>query len=161
MNAIDLLKSQHREVEDLFSELERAGDTDTKVDLFETVADKLAIHAALEEHHFYPAVKEQRTEGLLHEAVQEHLAVKRLLAELLETDVEDERFDPQLKVLRETVERHVEEEEGDLFRRVRRLFTADRLEAIGSAMSTEQDELEGRGSPREMIPSETEQPASL
>jgi hypothetical protein len=161
MNAIDLLESQHREVEDLFFDLERAPDAETKAELFEAVADKLAIHAAVEEHHFYPAVKDLRTEGLLFEAEQEHLAVKRLLAELLETDVEDETFDGRVKVLKETVERHVAEERSELFRRVRMLFTVDRLEAIGLAMSAEQDELEGRGAPREMAASETEDAAFI
>jgi hemerythrin superfamily protein len=54
MNAVDLLESQHREVEKLFSKIENAKSTATKGKLFEEIADKLAVHAAIEEHHFYP-----------------------------------------------------------------------------------------------------------
>ena len=161
MNAIDLLESQHRDVEDLFSELESATDDETKADLFEELADKLAVHAAIEEHHFYPAVKDQRTEDILLESLQEHLAVKRILADLLETGAEEETFDAQVKVLKETVEHHVEEEETDLFPKVRKLLSKDQLEAIGQAMSAEQAELEDRGAPHERIPSETDRAASI
>lgn len=159
MNAIQLLEGQHREIETLFSEFDQAEDVETKAEAFEAVADKLAIHAAIEEHHFYPAVKEKRTEGLLVESLQEHLSVKQLLADLLETDADHERFDAQMRTLRETVERHVDEEEGELFPRVRMLFTDDRLEAIGQAMSAEQAELEGRGAPRDAIPADLGQVA--
>ena len=58
MSAIDLLESQHREVEKLFQKIEKASKGEDKMRLFEEIADKLAIHAAIEEHHFYPAVKE-------------------------------------------------------------------------------------------------------
>jgi len=161
MNAIELLESQHREVEDLFEEIEDSDDLDTKADLFEQLADKLAIHAAIEEHHFYPAVKEKRTEDILLESLEEHLAVKRILADLMNNNVEDETFDAQLKVLNETVSHHVEEEESDLFPKVRKVLSKDQLEAVGQAMSAEQAELEEKGAPREAIPSETEQAATI
>jgi len=161
MNAIELLESQHREVEDLFEEIEDTDDLEAKADLFEQLADKLAIHAAIEEHHFYPAVKEKRTEDILLESLQEHLAVKRVLADLLENDVEDETFDAQLKVLNETVSHHVEEEEDDLFPKVRKILSKDQLEAVGQAMSLEQSELEEKGSPHEAIPRETGQAATI
>jgi hemerythrin superfamily protein len=161
MNAIELLESQHREVEDLFEEIEDSDDLDTKADLFEQLADKLAIHAAIEEHHFYPAVKEKRTEDILLESLEEHLAVKRVLADLLDNNVEDETFDAQLTVLKETVSHHVEEEESDLFPKVRKVLSKDQLEAVGQAMSAEQAELEEKGAPREAIPSETEQAATI
>jgi hemerythrin superfamily protein len=161
MNAIELLESQHREVEDLFEEIEDSDDLDTKADLFEQLADKLAIHAAIEEHHFYPAVKEKRTEDILLESLQEHLAIKRVLADLLNNNVEDETFDAQLTVLKETVSHHVEEEESDLFPKVRKVLSKDQLEAVGQAMSAEQAELEEKGAPREAIPSETEQAAPI
>src|SRR5690242_16135469 len=101
MSAIDLLESQHREVEKLFAQIEKAKDSKRKLALFEQIADKLAIHAAIEEHHFYPAVKDKRTEDILLEAVQEHLGMKRVLADLLKTDVDDETFDAKIKVLKE------------------------------------------------------------
>ena len=161
MDAIELLESQHREVEDLFSEIEDAGDTAAKTALFEELADKLAIHAAIEEHHFYPAVKAERTEDILLEALEEHLGIKRVLADLLKTDADDQTFDAKIKVLKETVSHHVEEEESDLFPKVRKLFDRERREALGQEMSAEQAELEEAGNAREQVPSETDQPATI
>ena len=161
MDAIELLESQHREVEDLFSEIEDAGDTAAKTALFEELADKLAIHAAIEEHHFYPAVKAERTEDILLEALEEHLGIKRVLADLLKTDADDQTFDAKIKVLKETVSHHVEEEESDLFPKVRKLFDKERREALGQEMSAEQDELEDAGNAREQVPGETDQPATI
>src|SRR5690348_7651469 len=102
MDAIQLLESQHREVEDLFEEIEGSDDNDEKTELFEELADKLAIHATIEEHHFYPAVKDRRTKDILLESLEEHLAMKRILADLMETSPEEDEFDAQIKVLKET-----------------------------------------------------------
>ncbi len=161
MNAIDLLESQHREVEKLFARIEKA-ETDDKEDIFNDIADKLAVHAAIEEHKFYPAVKDRRTEDILLESLEEHLGIKRVLADLLETDADDESFDAKVKVLKEQVTHHVGEEEDDLFPKVRKLFNKDELEAIGQEMSREQAELEESDEPpRDSIPAETSHAASL
>jgi len=161
MNAIDLLESQHREVEALFAKIEAAKSSKAKGTLFEQIADSLAIHAAIEEHHFYPAVKEKRTDDLLLEALEEHVGIKRVLADLLSVDAADKTFDAKVKVLKEQVEHHVEEEEGELFPQVRKLLDEEQLEAIGQQMSAEQAELESAGQPRKLIPSETAHAASL
>ena len=161
MNAIELLESQHREVESLFSKIEKARSAASKTKLFEQIADKLAVHAAIEEHHFYPAVKQKRTEDILLESLEEHLAIKRVLADLLELEAGDETFDAKLEVLKEEVEHHVEEEESDLFPKVRTLIDQDQLEAIGQEMSDEQEDLEEQGDPRNAVPAETGQAASI
>jgi len=161
MNAIELLESQHREVESLFSKIEKARTSASKTKLFEQIADKLAVHAAIDEHHFYPAVKEKRTEDILLESLEEHLAIKRVLADLLDLDAGDETFDAKLKVLKEEVEHHVGEEESDLFPKVRAVIDEDQLEAIGQEMSDEQVELEEQGDPRNAVPAETGQAASI
>jgi hemerythrin superfamily protein len=161
MSAIDLLESQHREVEKLFKKIEKTSNGEEKLRLFEEIADKLAIHAAIEEHHFYPAVKEKRTEDILLESLEEHLQVKRLLADLLKLDVGDEQFDPKIKVLKEEVQHHVGEEEKDLFPKVKKVLSADELDALEQEMVAEQDELEEEGNPRESIPGETGEAAHL
>jgi hemerythrin superfamily protein len=161
MSAIDLLESQHREVEKLFKQVEKAADGRKKLALFEEIADKLAIHAAIEEHHFYPAVKEKRTEDILLESVEEHLTIKRTLADLLKLDVGDKSFDPKLKVLKEEVEHHVGEEEKDLFPKVKKILSADELDALEQEMMAEQQELEEEGNPRATIPDETGEAAPL
>src|SRR4051812_10424667 len=86
MDAIEMLVGQHEEVSGLFEELEAAKNADDKWALFEEIADKLAVHGSIEEKHFYPAVKAKRTEDILLEALEEHLGMKRVLADLLAAD---------------------------------------------------------------------------
>lgn len=161
MNAIDLLEAQHHEVDDLFSKIEKAKDAAAKEKLFVQIADKLATHAAIEEHQFYPAVKAKKTEDVLLESVEEHLGIKRVLADLLETPPSDESFDAKIKVLKEQVEHHVEEERTDLFPKVRKLLSKDELDALAQEMTAEQVELEEAGDPRKAIPGETEEAAPI
>jgi hemerythrin superfamily protein len=159
MNAIEMLEGQHRQVEQLFARIEKA-QGEEKWRLFLEVADALAIHATIEERHFYPAVKEKRTEDILLEALEEHLTVKRTLADLLRTEIEDETFDAKLKVLKEEVEHHVGEEEGDLFPKVRKILDADQLEGIAQEMTATAAELVDN-EPRNQVPNETDRAPSL
>ena len=161
MSAIDLLESQHREVEKLFSQIEKAKDSEKKTQLFQETADKLAIHAAIEEHHFYPAVKAKRTEDILLESLEEHVTIKRTLADLMSIDADDETFDAKVKVLKEEVEHHVGEEEGELFPKVKKILAAAELDALEQEMVAEQEELVEAGEPRASIPNETDKAAPL
>src|SRR5216110_299716 len=104
MNATDLLKEQHAEVKELFEQLEQAEDEDEKQALFQELADNLAAHATIEERIFYPAAYAKKTKELLTEAVEEHLAMKRLIADLLAMTPDHENFDAKIKVLQEQVE---------------------------------------------------------
>jgi len=160
VNAIDLLKQQHREVEKLFEKIEKAG-PDEKEKLFDELADSLAVHAAIEEQHFYPATKDARTEELLQEAVEEHLSMKRIIADLLEMEPDDAQFDAKIKVLQEQVEHHVEEEENELFPKVQKLHSKDELEDLGVLMEQTAEELEEQGAPRMEVPKETGAAAPL
>ena len=110
MNAVDMLKAQHRQVEKLFKAIEEASGEEKQALFFE-LADALAIHTTIEERHFYPGVNAGATEDLLREAVEEHLAAKRTLADLLDMEVDDAQFDAKLTVLKEQISHHVEEEE--------------------------------------------------
>jgi hemerythrin superfamily protein len=154
VNAIDLLKQQHREVEKLFKKIEKA-DLDEKEKLFDQLADALAVHAAIEEQHFYPATKDSRTEELLQEAVEEHLSVKRIIADLLEMEPDDAQFDAKIKVLQEQVDHHVGEEEDELFPKVQKLHSKDELEDLGALMEQTAEELKRQGAPRMEVPKET------
>ena len=153
MNAIDLLMKQHGEAKELLSALENA-EMEDKQELFEKVADALAVHAAIEERHFYPATKDDRTEDLLQEAVEEHLSVKRLIADLLDMPPSDAQFDAKVKVLKEQVEHHIEEEEGDLFPKVKQAHRTEELEDLGALMEETADELL-QSEPRNQVPLET------
>jgi hemerythrin-like domain-containing protein len=161
MNAIELLESQHREVEDLFERFENSDQAAVKRKLVEEISDKLAVHAAIEEQHFYPAVKDEETEDLLMEALEEHLSVKRVLADLLDLKPADETFEPKVKVLKEQIEHHVDEEEEELFPKVTKLLSTDQLEALGQEMTATQVELEAERKPREAVREETDEAAPL
>ena len=160
MDAIALLKSQHREVEKLFSKIESAKDSRVKERLFGELADSLAGHATIEEHQFYPAVRAKRTEDILLESLEEHLGIKRVLADLLQLDADDETFDAKITVLKEQVEHHVGEEEKDLFPKVKKVLDEAQLEALGATMEAEFADLEA-GHPRDAVPSETKHAAPL
>lgn len=159
MDAIDMLKDQHRQVEKLFKQIGKSKG-EQKRRAFIDVADALAIHATIEERHFYPAVKAKRTEDILLEALEEHLSIKRTLSDLLRTDMEDETFDAKMKVLEEEVTHHVGEEESDLFPRVRKLLDRDQLEAIAQEMTATAAELSDT-EPRNQVPSQTDEAPTL
>jgi hypothetical protein len=159
MDAIGMLKEQHGDVAEMFEQLDEV-EGEEKQELFNHLADALAIHAAIEEAHFYPAVRASRTEDILLESLEEHLAIKRVLADLLDLDFDDAVFDAKLKVLQEEVEHHVEEEEGELFPKVSRLFGKERLAEIGAVMQQMADELEGTD-PRFQVRHQTGEAAPL
>jgi hemerythrin-like domain-containing protein len=156
MDAIKLLTQQHREVEDLFEKFEKAGENATKrkLDLCRRISDALAVHAAIEEKIFYPATKDARTEELLHEAVEEHLSAKRIIADLPELDDMDEQAEAKISVLKEQIEHHVEEEEKKLFPQAKKLLDEERLGELGREMEEMARELE-QGEPRLQVPNET------
>ncbi len=160
MNALDLLTEQHDEVDKLIQRIESA-DGEAKEVLFEELADKLAAHAKIEEKIFYPAVMARQTEDILLESVEEHLAIKRVLADLLELDPGEDQFDAKLSVMKEEIEHHArEEEEKELFPKVRKLLGADELDALGGEMVALFEELL-EGEPRKQVPGETGEAASL
>jgi hemerythrin superfamily protein len=161
MDAITLLKRQHREVSGLFERFHKARTGKQKREIFEEIGDSLAIHAAIEEKHFYPSVKKRATADLLQEAVEEHLQIKRVIADLLRLDPGDATFAAKVKVLQDDVEHHVEEEESDLFPKVRKLFDTEDLESLAEAMQATETELKDEGSPREMVTQETERAAPI
>jgi hemerythrin superfamily protein len=162
IDALELLKMQHDEVEMLFGQIEDSDDPNEKTALFTELADKLAAHATMEEKIFYPSVMGEETEDLLLESTEEHLSVKRVLADMLAMDVEEDRFDAKLSVLKEQVRHHArDEEEGELFPKIRKEFSADELSALGNECMALFESLIERGEPRMNVPSELRAAAEL
>jgi hypothetical protein len=158
MNAINLLDEQHNEVEQLFEEFEAVedGGEEEKRKIFEEIADRMAIHASIEEKIFYPAVKVKSTEDILRESLEEHLSVKRLIADLMDTLPSDEQFDAKVTALKEQIEHHVKEEREEMFPKVRQLLTAEELEALGVEMEELAATMMSEPEPRANIPAETD-----
>jgi len=150
-----LLKQQHDEVKELFKRFESAEVDSERQELFDQIADDFAAHGEIEEKIFYPAVYVGKLREKLQEAVEGHLAAKRVAADLLDLDPSDEQFDAKMKVLKELIEHHVEEEEGELFPLVRQNFAREELEALGDQMEQMFDHLK-QDDPREQLPSETD-----
>ncbi|MBA3955625.1 MAG: hemerythrin domain-containing protein [Acidimicrobiia bacterium] len=138
MDAITLLKNDHKTVEKLFKQFEKsdASDSKTRRKLVDQMIEELAIHTAIEEQVFYPAVREDvpDTEDEVLEGLEEHHIVKWTLSELEEMDPGHERFEAKVTVLMESVRHHVEEEESELFPEVRKALGRKRLGQIGDAL---------------------------
>jgi hypothetical protein len=114
--AIQLLKQDHRKVEELFEQFEKAEDSRARRRIVETTIAELKVHAAVEEEIFYPALREALDEEeKVDEAEEEHHVMKLLLAELEKMAPGDERYDAKYKVLAESVKHHVKEEESEIF----------------------------------------------
>lgn len=163
MNAVDLLITQHRQMEQLADQvLEACKEKPEAVPaLFARAGDELTAHIASEEEVFYPAVKAGRTEGILLESLEEHLSLKRLLADLIAMDPAQTTFVPKFKVLSEQMEHHHKEEEEHLFPNVRRSLDATRLDELGLAMKALQDKLKRGGDAREAVTEQTDAAAPL
>jgi iron-sulfur cluster repair protein YtfE (RIC family) len=145
-NAISLLESDHEEVKKLFKAIEAEEDQET---IFDQIKGALEIHAMIEEEIFYPAVKKARSEEVkdeVREAYEEHKQVKALLAAIAETSPNDESYSAKIKVLKEDVEHHVKEEEGEMFPDARK-YLRGKLEDLGAQMQARKDELETNGAP--------------
>lgn len=114
-DVIEMLKTDHRQVQDLFTRFEDA-DKRTRSSIADEALTALEVHAALEEELVYPAIAEViDDEETINEAKEEHHVAKLLIKELRRMDAEDEGFSTKFKVLGELVGHHIEEEEGEVF----------------------------------------------
>jgi hemerythrin superfamily protein len=133
-DAIDLLKADHREAEDLFEQYEKlkdAGKTQEKMAVARKVCGALLIHMEIEEKIFYPRVRgATEDDDMVNEAVVEHAGAKDLIRQLGTMKPEDPMFDAKIKVLSEEIEHHVGEEETEMFPKTRK--TDIDLEALGN-----------------------------
>jgi hemerythrin superfamily protein len=139
MDAITLLKDDHRTVEQLFKRFEQAGDKAhvQKRQIVDRMIEELSVHAAIEEQVFYPVARAtvNGTEDIALESLEEHHIVKWLLSELTDMDPAHERFDAKVTVLMENVRHHVKEEENDFFPKVRKQLGRNELADLGEALA--------------------------
>ena len=142
MDAFNLLKADHRKVEELFSELENARGA-AKLRVFQQIKTELDLHTHLEEKIFYPALEKPRqTHDLTLEAYEEHAVVKKLLQELSRGKSANDEWQAQAKVLQENVEHHVEEEENELFKKAKAALSKQEIDELGELMAAEKNRKE-------------------
>jgi hypothetical protein len=138
MDAISLLKEDHRRFKKMLEEgdetTERA--VKTRRELLERLVSELKIHERMEEEIFYPALKPfEKAKEVVLEGYEEHHVADLIVAELRQTDVSDERWAAKFSVLKENLEHHIEEEEGEMFKKARTVLDKSELVALGEQMS--------------------------
>jgi hypothetical protein len=142
MDAVALLKADHRKVAGLFEKFETARGAANKRKLVEQICTELCVHTAIEEEIFYPACKGEVEKDILDEAYVEHDGAKALLAELIEGSPSDAFYDAKVHVLAEMIEHHVKEEEKrseGLFSQAKAAGLA--VDDLGVRMQTRKDKL--------------------
>ena len=136
MDALTLLMTDHRKVDSLFAEYKTATGPETKKELVDTMSKELSIHAAIEETEFYPEVQQKLPEGksLVDESLHEHQGVKETLAKLERMQPADAAFASEVEHLMSEVKHHVDEEEHEMFPKIRSAFSADHLMELGEKL---------------------------
>jgi hypothetical protein len=137
MDALSLLKADHDKVKKMLAEGEETTERaeKTRTELFETLKAEMMIHERIEEEIFYPALKSHpKAKDIVLEGYEEHHVVDLLMGELEALPVEDESWGAKSLVMKENVEHHIEEEEGEMFKAARSVFDKDELEDLGSRM---------------------------
>ncbi len=138
MDALRLLKEDHDEVRKLLADLESTTEraVKTRENGFATLAQELTVHELIEEEIFYPALKQHaEAREIVLEAYEEHDVVDTILGELGQTPVDDETWMAKFTVMKENLEHHIEEEEGEMFKQARQVFERSELESLGERMA--------------------------
>jgi len=137
MNAFTLLKADHKKVAGILEKLDSTTErgVKTREELFTQLKTELDVHARIEETIFYPAIKEaDETRDITLEAFEEHRLVKQLLGELQSMGKGEEQWTAKFTVLKEQIEHHVEEEEGEMFPKARKVLSEEETETLGTRM---------------------------
>jgi iron-sulfur cluster repair protein YtfE (RIC family) len=149
MNAIELLKADHKVVDGLFQKVKATEDAAEQLELYEQIREELEVHTHVEETIFYPYLIEngdQELQDITKEGIEEHHQAKVFLREIGNLAEESEKLDPKLQVLMEGVEHHVMEEEGEMFKMCEEQFDEEVLEELGQQMEEEKANFSGKAS---------------
>jgi hemerythrin-like domain-containing protein len=143
MDAFELLKSDHEKVAGIMEKID--GTTEralkTREELFTQLKSELDVHAQIEETIFYPVLeKAEESRDITLEAFEEHRIVKQLLSELEVDAKDDEIWTAKFIVLKENVEHHVEEEEGEMFKSARKVLSKEQVNQLGSRLEAAKQE---------------------
>jgi hemerythrin-like domain-containing protein len=138
MDAIALLTEDHDRVKKMLDEGEKTTErgVKTRQELLQRLKLDLTVHEVIEEEIFYPALREHpKAREIVLEAYEEHHVVDTIMAEIEQTPVDDEAWGAKFKVMKENIEHHIEEEEGEMFRQARQAFARAELEELGARMA--------------------------
>ena len=138
MDALSLLKADHDKVKKMLADGEQTTERaeKTRQELFDRLKAEMMLHERIEEEIFYPALKEHpKAKDIVLEGFEEHHVVDEIMGELEATDVTDETWGAKFKVMKENIEHHIEEEEGEMFTQARQVFETDELAQLGERMA--------------------------
>jgi len=136
MNALDLMKEDHKKLKKLLDETLEAKQRDDRAELIERVRSELVVHERMEEEVFYPALKShEKAKDIVLEGFEEHHVADVILDELLDVPEESDLWHAKVKVLQENIEHHIEEEEGEMFKIARKVLEPEQLEDLGEKMA--------------------------
>ncbi len=144
MDAFELVKKDHEKVEKIFEQLEPTTERalKTREELFEKLKMELDVHAQIEETILYPVLKQAgETREITFEGYEEHKVVKTLLKEMDLMPKDSEVWTAKLAVLKENVEHHVEEEEGEMFKSAREALSQEQIDELGVRLETAKKQL--------------------
>jgi Hemerythrin HHE cation binding domain len=144
MDALKLLKDDHTEVKKMLKELDETTERaeKTRAEGFAKLEEMLVVHETIEEEILYPALKEfAKTKDIALEAYEEHHVVDMVMAEIKETPVEDETWAAKFTVVKENLEHHIEEEEGEMFKQARQVMDEAELNELGDRMAARKQQL--------------------
>ena len=148
LDAVALLKADHRQVETWFEQFEKSRSDDKKKKLATQICQALRIHTTIEEEIFYPAFLEATDDDdMHHEAEVEHASAKDLIAQIEASGPDDDYYDAKVKVLSEMIKHHVKEEEQKQGMFAEAKASDMDLKALGGQMAQRKAELEASGSP--------------
>ena len=139
-----LLKEDHQKVKRMLAELESTTErgVKTREELFTKVKEELVVHEAIEEEIFYQALQNHpKTKEITLEAYEEHHVVDMVMADLEGVTYDDEQWGAKFKVMKENLEHHIEEEEGEMFKQAKQVFDDDELVQLGESMTARSEEL--------------------
>ena len=137
MNAFALLKADHEKVAGILETIEDTTERAVKGrdEQFARLKAELDLHAMIEEEILYPALEEtEEAREITLEAYEEHRVVKQLLAELEAEPKDTEEWTAKFTVLKENIEHHVEEEEGEMFKKARQALSEEEIETLGDRL---------------------------
>ncbi|HEU0242652.1 MAG TPA: hemerythrin domain-containing protein [Candidatus Limnocylindrales bacterium] len=143
MDAITLLTADHAKVKKLLAELETTTErgVKTRTELFATIKGELTVHELIEEEIFYPELKAHpKAKDMVLEGYEEHHVVDAIMAELESTPVDDETWGAKATVMKENIEHHIEEEEGEMFKTARSVFDRGELDDLGARMTARKEQ---------------------
>lgn len=136
MNALELMKADHDRMKELFDEALEDNDPDARAQLLHQIRAELMVHERMEEDVFYPALRSggEKAKEIVLEGYPEHHVIDVILDELLEVPEDADHWQAKLKVLKENLEHHISEEEGEMFKRARQSLGQETLEELGRKM---------------------------